>query len=602
MTTETENSAEKVNEERLERLNQNVVKMDELSKRLVAAMGKKRKADPGLQAPGNDVYLKAAAGYMAEMMSNPSKVIESQVSYWTKSLKHYADTQEALTSGNLEAPKDKGPVDRRFQGEMWESHPYFNFLKQQYLFSSEAITEAMTDLDGLDKKDQDRVSFFTRQIVDLFSPANFLATNPEALTRAMETDGASLVQGLENLVHDIEANSGDVLVSLADDEAFTLGENIATSEGSVVFRNRMFELIQYAPKTEKVHATPLIIFPPWINKFYIMDLKESNSLIKWIVEQGYTLFVVSWINPDASYNDVGMDTYIDEGYLTAINEVKKITGEDHVNAIGYCIAGTMLSICLGLLEKRGDTSISSATFFTMLADFEDAGEMSVFLDDDFVDGIERQVEDQGYLHSFFMSRTFSYLRANDLVYGPAIRNYMMGDKPPAFDLLYWNGDSTNLSGRFVVEYLRQLCQQNKLAKGEFEMLGETLSLDDIKVPVCAIACETDHIAAWKGSFTGVRQMGSKSKTFIVSESGHVAGIINPPSKKKYGHYTGTTPKGSPEAWFEAAKFNEGSWWSHWESWLRKKSGKKVPARIPGTKSHPVLEAAPGSYVRVKTKT
>jgi polyhydroxyalkanoate synthase len=297
-----------------------------------------------------------------------------------------------------------------------------------------------------------------------------------------------------------------------------------------------------------------------------------------------------------------MDTYLEEGYMTAFNEVKKITGEKHVNAVGYCIAGTMLSICLGLMEKRGDDTVNSATFFTTLTDFQDAGEMNVFLDNDFVDGIERQVEEEGYLHSFFMSRTFSYLRANDLVYGPAIRNYMMGDKPPAFDLLYWNGDSTNLAGRFVIEYLRGLCQKNQLAKGEFEILGETLSLDDIKVPVCAIACETDHIAAWKGSFAGMRQFGSKDKSFIVSESGHVAGIINPPSKKKYGHYTGTAPKGSADAWFEKAQFNEGSWWPHWEVWLGKKSGKKVPAREVGTTSHPVLEAAPGSYVLIKTKT
>ena len=600
MTTETDNSTEKVKAERLERLNANMAKMDELSKRLVHAMGQKRKADPGLQAPGNDVYMKAAAAYMAEMMANPSKMIERQVSYWGKSLKHYAEAQEALAEGKLQAPKDKGPSDRRFQNELWDTNPYFNYIKQQYLFSSEAITEAMSDLDGLEKQDKERVSFFARQIVDLFSPANFLGTNPEALSRAVETDGESLVRGLENLVHDIERNSGDVLVSLADEEAFSLGENIAATEGSVVYRNRMFELIQYKPATEKVHATPVVIFPPWINKFYIMDLKPSNSFIKWIVEQGHTLFIVSWVNPDASHADVGMDTYIDEGYLTAFNEVKKITGEDQVNAVGYCIAGTMLSICLGLLEKRGDKTVKSATFFTTLTDFEDAGEMSVFLDNDFVDGIERQVDEHGYLHSFFMSRTFSYLRANDLVYGPAIRSYMMGDKPPAFDLLYWNGDSTNLPGRFVVEYLRGLCQQNKLAKGEFEILGETLSLADVKVPICAIACETDHIAAWKGSFNGFRQFGSKEKTFIVSESGHVAGIINPPSKKKYGHYTGPSPKGSADAWMEQTEFNEGSWWPRWEAWIGKKAGKKVPARVPGSKSHPVLEAAPGSYVRLKT--
>lgn len=602
MTTKSDETADKVNAEKLARLNENMAKMDALSKRLVQAMGQKKKADPGLQAPGNDVYMKAAAAYMADMIANPSKMIERQVGYWGKSLKHYAEAQEALAEGKLQAPQDKGPTDRRFQNELWDSHPYFNYIKQQYMFSSEAITDAMSDLDGLEGADKERVSFFARQIVDLFSPANFLGTNPEALSKAVETDGESLVQGLENLVRDIERNSGDVLVSLADEEAFTLGDNIAATEGSVVFRNRMFELIQYKPTTEKVHATPIVIFPPWINKFYIMDLKPQNSLIKWIVEQGYTLFVVSWINPDASHADVGMDTYLDEGYMTAFDEVKKITGEDHVNAVGYCIAGTMLSICLGIMQKRGDDTVNSATFFTTLTDFEDAGEMKVFLDNDFVDGIERQVEEHGFLHSFFMSRTFSYLRANDLVYGPAIRSYMMGDKPPAFDLLYWNGDSTNLAGRFVVEYLRNLCQQNKLASGTLNILGETVGLSDVQVPVCSIACETDHIAAWKGAFNGVRQFGSKDKTFIVSESGHVAGIINPPSKKKYGHYTGTAPKGSPDAWMDAASFNEGSWWPRWSAWVGKRSGKKVPARVPGTKKYPVLEAAPGTYVHKKTKT
>jgi polyhydroxyalkanoate synthase len=602
MTTNSDETVEKDAAEKLERLNANMAKMDELSKRLVHAMGQKKKADPGLQAPGNDVYMKAAAAYMADMVANPSKMIERQVSYWGKSLKHYAQAQEALVEGKLKAPEDTGPTDRRFQNEQWDSHPYFNYIKQQYLFSSEAITEAMGDLEGLETKDKERVAFFARQITDLFSPANFLGTNPEALAKAVETDGESLVRGLENLVRDMERNSGDVLVTLSDEDAFSLGENIAATEGSVVFRNRMFELIQYKPTTEKVHATPIVIFPPWINKYYIMDLKPVNSLIKWIVEQGYTLFIVSWVNPDETHADVGMDTYIDEGYMAAFNEVKKITGEKHVNAVGYCIAGTMLSICLGLMEKRGDKTVKSATFFTTLTDFEDAGEMNVFLDNDFVDGIERQVEEQGYLHSSFMSRTFSYLRANDLVYGPAIRSYMMGDKPPAFDLLFWNGDNTNLAGRFVVEYLRGLCQKNLLAEGKMEILGETLGLEDVKVPVCAIACETDHIAAWKGCFNGFRQFGSKDKTFIVSESGHVAGIINPPSKKKYGHYTGGTPKGSADAWMDGAQFNEGSWWPRWMEWISEKSGKKIPARVPGSKSHPVLAAAPGTYVLAKTKT
>ncbi|MEP5761386.1 MAG: class I poly(R)-hydroxyalkanoic acid synthase [Litoreibacter sp.] len=599
MTTKTGNSDEKVNTEKLERLNDNIAKMDILAKRLVNAMSHKKKADPGLQGPGADVYMKAATAYMSEVVANPSKMIERQVNYWSKTLAHYSEMQESLSNPDAEAePARKKTTDRRFKSELWDSNPYFSMIKQHYLYSSETITDAVRDLEGIDQKDKARVEFFVRQIVDMVSPTNFLGTNPDALQRAVDTDGQSLVQGLENLVSDIEQNSGDLLVSLTDEKAFTLGDNIATAEGSVVFRNRMFELIQYAPSTDKVHATPLIIFPPWINKFYIMDLKAQNSLIRWIVEQGYTLFVVSWVNPDETYADVGIDTYIEEGYLAAIDQVKQITGEKQINAVGYCIAGTMLSICLGLLEKRGDKSVKSATFFTTLTDFEDPGEMGVFLDDDFVDGIERQAVAEGYLHSYFMSRTFSYLRANDLVYGPAVRNYMMGEKPPAFDLLYWNGDSTNLAGRFVVEYLRGLCQNNELAKGELELLGETLSLKDVKVPVCSIACETDHIAAWKGSFNGFKQFGARDKTFIVSESGHVAGIVNPPSKKKYGHYTGSTPKGSPDGWMDAAQFNEGSWWPSWNQWLAKKSGKKVDARTPGSKnSHPVLEAAPGTYVR-----
>jgi polyhydroxyalkanoate synthase len=596
MTTESNEGNEDLSAERLERLTANMARIDELTKRMTSAMGQRKSADPGLQGPGQDLYVKAAAAYMAEMMANPAKMIEHQVGYWGKSLKHYVEAQQQLAQGKLAPPEDKGPSDRRFKHEMWDSNPYFNFIKQQYLHSSEAITSTMDDLSTLDGVDKGRVSFFARQIVDMFAPTNFLATNPDALSRAVETDGESLVKGLENLVADIERNNGDLLVSLADGEAFEVGKNIAATEGSVVYRNRMFELIQYAPTTDKVKETPLIIFPPWINKFYIMDLKPANSLIKWIVDQGYTLFIVSWVNPDQTYADVGIDDYVDDGYLTAISEVKKITKQDQVNAVGYCIAGSTLSMVLSLMEKRGDTSVKSATLFTTLTDFEDAGEMAVFLDDDFVDGIERQVAEKGYLHSYFMSRTFSYLRANDLIYAPAIRNYMMGEAPPAFDLLFWNGDSTNLPGRFVVEYLRGLCQGNKFATGEMEILGETVSLDTVQHPVCAIACETDHIAAWKGSFNGVKQFGSKDKTFIVSQSGHVAGIINPPSKNKYGHYTNPNVAGAPEEWMEAADFNEGSWWPRWEGWLSERSGKEIKARKPGLKSHPILEKAPGSYV------
>ena len=580
----------------LERLNSNLTKIEELSTRLVSALAQKKPVDGSLQGPGQDLFMKAAAAYMAEMMSNPSKMLEHQISYWGKSLRHYVEANHTLMQGKLEAPEDQTPKDRRFKNELWETHPYFNYIKQQYLFSSEAIAEAVADLDGMDDRDKKRLEYFSRQIVDMFSPANFLGTNPEALTKAVETDGQSLVDGLENLVRDIEANDGDLLVTLADKDAFEVGGNIATTEGSVVFRNEMFELIQYASKTETVHKTPLIIFPPWINKFYILDLKPQNSLIRWIVEQGYTLFVVSWKNPDPSYRDVGMDDYIQKGYLTAIEEVKAITGEPQVNAVGYCIAGTTLSLTLALMAKRGDKSVKSATLFTTLTDFSDQGEVGVFLNDDFVDGIERETEENGILHSFFMSRTFSYLRSNDLIYGPAIRSYMMGEAPPAFDLLYWNGDSTNLPACMAMEYLRGLCQSDRFAQGGFDVLGETVQIKDVKVPLCAIACETDHIAAWKSSYSGVQQMGSRSKTFILSESGHIAGIVNPPSKKKYGHYTNGDWSGDADTWQQNADFHEGSWWPRWDEWLGSRSGKQVPARIPGDGGREILAPAPGVYV------
>jgi polyhydroxyalkanoate synthase len=592
MTTE-----EIENAKNLEVLNENLAKVEELSQRFVAAVAQKKHVHPGLQGPGQDLYMKAAAAYFNEAMTHPSRILETQVEYWGKALKHFVEAQETLMSGHLAPPEDTGPADRRFSNPLWDSHPYFNFIKQQYLFSADAVRNAVDQLEELDDKDKKRLRYFSQQIIDMMSPTNFFGTNPEALTKAVETNGESLVRGLENLIRDIESSDGELLVTLADKDAFKLGENIGTTEGSVVFRNEILELIQYAPTTETVHKTPLIIFPPWINKFYILDLKPANSLIKWIVDQGYTLYVVSWKNPDATYRDFSIDDYVETGYLTAIDTVKKITGEPQVNTIGYCIAGTTLSLTLALMQKRGDKSIKSATFFTTLTDFEDQGEVGVFLSNDFVDAIEEQVAADGILESFIMSRTFSYLRSNDLIYGPAIRSYMLGEAPPAFDLLYWNGDGTNLPACMVMEYLRGLCQENRFARDGFDVCGETVQIRDVKVPLCAIACETDHIAAWKTSYTGIQEMGSRSKTFILSESGHIAGIVNPPSKNKYGHYMNDAWPKSAAEWRDGAEYHEGSWWPTWEKWLKSRSGKQVPARKVGArKGFPVLAPAPGTYV------
>ncbi|WP_090206599.1 PHA/PHB synthase family protein [Yoonia litorea] len=581
------------------KLEANLAKVEELTQRLLKVMGQGRHVAPALQGPSQELYMKAATAYMTEMVNNPAKLIEHQLEFWGKSVKHFVEAQHLLAQGKLEPPTDETPRDRRFSHELWETNPYFNFIKQQYLMNAEAVQQAVEDIETLDADEKKRLRYFSQQLVDMISPTNFLPTNPEALALAAETEGESLVAGLENLIADLEANEGDLVVTLADKKAFKLGENLATTPGSVVYRNHMFELIQYAPSTETVYQRPLLIFPPWINKFYIMDLKPQNSLIKWAVDQGYTVFVVSWVNPDTSYRDTSMTDYVEDGYLTAMDQVKKICDVKTINVVGYCIAGTTLSLTLALMKKRGDKTVNSATFFTTLTDFSDRGEVGVFLDDDFVDGIEQEVEESGILDSFFMSRTFSFLRSNDLIYGPAIKSYMMGKAPPAFDLLYWNGDGTNLPAKMSVEYLRGLCQQDKFATEGFEISGEIVHLNDVTVPLCAIACETDHIAAWKSSYDGVVKMGSKDKTFILSQSGHIAGIINPPSKKKYGHYTNPEVGLTADDWLDSADFNEGSWWPRWDGWLSDKSGKKVPARTPGSDDFPILAPAPGTYVVAK---
>ncbi|SPH21943.1 Poly(3-hydroxyalkanoate) polymerase subunit PhaC [Ascidiaceihabitans donghaensis] len=582
----------------LEKMNENLRKVEDLSARLTHVMKNRAGHQKSLDGPDQSLFGQAATAYWSEAVQNPAKVLEHQLDYWSKTVQHFVEAQQTLAKGKLEAPHvpDAGPKDRRFANPLWDTHPYFNYVKRQYQLNAAALEQAVDDVTDMEPLEKQRLAYFSRQIVDMMSPTNFLATNPDALEKAVATEGQSLVTGLENLVSDLEANNGEMVVRLADESAFELGGNIATTPGKVVYRNRMMELIQFSPTTDTVHATPVICFPPWINKYYILDLKEQNSFVKWVTDQGYTLFIVSWVNPDATYADVGMEDYIVDGYLAAVREVKSITGEDQVNAIGYCIAGTTLSLTLSYMKQQGDTSIKSATFFTALTDFGDQGEFTPFLTDDFIDGIEAEIDDKGMLPSVIMARTFSFLRSNDLVYTPAIKSYMLGETPPAFDLLYWNGDGANLPGKMARQYLRGLCQRNELATTGYDLMGHHLVLDEVDVPLCAVACETDHIAPWKDSYRGVQKMGAKNKTFIMTQSGHIAGIVNPPSKKKYGHYTNDDMGLGHEDWLEGADFHEGSWWPRWESWLKKRSGKQVAARVPGDASHPVLCDAPGTYV------
>ncbi|MDS9467679.1 class I poly(R)-hydroxyalkanoic acid synthase [Paracoccus sp. MBLB3053] len=575
-----------------EQLVANIERIETLTQRLINALAMREPKNPGVEAPGPDLFTTAASGWLKLLSEQPEKVLSQQVHYWGETLRHFAEAQAALARGTFRAPPDDRPRDRRFSNPLWESHPYFNFIKRQYQINAEAMSKAAQDLGVHDMTDRRRIEWFTRQMIDMMAPTNFLATNPDALEKAVETEGESLVRGLENLVRDVERHGGEMIVSLADREAFQVGEDIGTTAGTVVARTPLFELIQYKPTTQQVHETPLVIFPPWINKFYILDLKPQNSLIKWIVDQGYTLFVVAWKNPDTSYGDTGMEDYV-SAYLDAMDRVLDLSDQPRLNVIGYCIAGTTLALTLSLLKQRGDERVKSATFFTTLTDFSDQGEFTAFLQEDFVSGIEAEASRTGVLSSQLMTRTFSFLRANDLVWAPAIRSYMLGEAPPAFDLLFWNGDGTNLPGRMAIEYLRGLCQKNAFVGEGFKVFDQILNVRDVTVPLCAIACEADHIAPAKDSWRGVSMMGSQDKTFILSQSGHIAGIINPPGKMKYGHYTSAAgfQKGF-DAWRDAADFHEGSWWPTWEKWLSRHSGRMIATRDPGAGLGP----APGTYV------
>ena len=591
-----------LNSENSSELAQNLSKLEDLSARFIAAISEKKEVNTAINAPGSDLYVKAAGAFWQAYANDPAKFMAQQVSYWGESVKEFIDLQTNLTAqgGKTEAAE---PVkDRRFIHPLWSTNPYFTFVKDQYLLNSKAMRDAISQLDGLDETQTRRLRYFTDQVIDMMAPTNFLGTNPEALEKAVETQGQSLIDGLENLISDMEANEGELIVRLADEDAFSLGENIATTPGKVVFRNHMHELIQYAPSTKEVYDIPLIIFPPWINKFYILDLKEQNSFIKWAVDQGFTVFVVSWVNPDDSYDKIALEDYIEHGYLTAFETARAIAGSEKVNAVGYCIGGTTLALTLALLKQRDENPVSAATFFTTLTDFSQQGDFLPFLQNDFIDGIEQEVEKKGILKSYVMARTFSFLRSNDLIYRPAIESYMLGNTPPAFDLLYWNGDGTNLPGAMAVQYLRGLCQSDRFANEGFPIFDTIVRLGDVDVPLCAIGCETDHIAPWKDSFRGVKKMGSRSKRFIMSQSGHIAGIVNPPNKKKYGHYTNADLTLSPEEWLQQATFVPGSWWEDWGTWLAGHAGPKKPAGPVGSDAFKPISDAPGTYVRVRSSS
>jgi len=540
-----------------------------------------------------------------KMLSDPQKMYDTQVNFMSDAMQLWQNTAQRLMGENIEPMIEPHRADRRFTDETWSENPWFDFIKQYYLLASKHLSDAVKDVKGFDKKTSQKVDFYTQQYIDALSPSNFLITNPEVLKQTLESGGENLLKGLQNLIEDYERGEGKLAISMTDYDAFEVGKNIATTPGKVIFQNNMLQLIQYSPSTDKVAKKPLLITPPWINKYYILDLSPKNSFVKWAVDQGHTVFLISWVNPDESYKDKGFEDYMLDGVLAAAKAVQEATGEKDMNVIGYCIGGTLLGITLAYLaEKPGkDNPFASATYFTTMLNFKDPGDLGVFIDEKQISSIEASMEKKGYLDGSEMAATFNMLKANDLIWYFVVNNYLLGKEPFPFDLLFWNSDSTRLPAAMHSYYLRNMYLHNKLCKANaLKFDGVPIDLAKVKAPTFMISTKSDHIAPWESTYEGVNLFKNTDVKFVLAASGHIAGVVNPPAKNKYCYWE--TPAGKnpekPKDWLATANQHEGSWWPAWQKWISGHSGGQVPARKPGDGKLKPIENAPGSYVKAKS--
>jgi polyhydroxyalkanoate synthase len=536
----------------------------------------------------------------ARMASDPALLANTSVHMWADYMRLWQTTW--LRMFGLKPPPVAQPAtgDGRFKDDDWSSNFVFDHIKQSYLIAARHIQEAVAKVEGLPPDSERKVAFFTRQYVDALAPSNFLLTNPQVLRETLTSGGQNLVRGLNNLLSDIEKGGGQLRISMTDENAFQLGRNVATTPGKVVYQTPLMQLIQYEPTTTEVYKRPLVIIPPWINKYYILDLREKNSFIRWAVSQGHTVFVLSWVNPDASLAQKGFDDYMREGALAAFDAVERITGEREVNAIGYCLGGTLLGATLGYLANKNQSRVASATFFVSLLDFSEPGELGVFIDEEQVASLEKKMNQRGYLEGSEMAGTFNLLRANDLVWSFVVNNYLLGKDPFPFDLLYWNADSTRMPARMHSFYLRNMYIKNLLGEpGGIELDGVPIDLGAVTTPSYFISTVEDHIAPWKSTYKGARYLGAASNgavRFVLGGSGHIAGIVNPPAAKKYHYWVNDSLPDTADGWLAGAKQVPGSWWEDWHAWVdRLNRAEKVPARTPQN----ALEDAPGSYAMLR---
>lgn len=552
----------------------------------------------GGQADEASEMVKTLGRVAERWVSDPRKIMEAQASITSDFLSLWSATLKR--AGGEEAAPVVQPAKRdgRFSDPDWSEHPMFDFVKQAYLIGSRWAEDMVDKAEDLDPHTREKARFYVKQITGALSPSNFVATNPELLRETLAQNGENLVRGMKMLAEDIEAGKGELKIRQSDGRAFEVGVNIATTPGKVIFRNEIIELIQYAPSTSQVLKRPLLIVPPWINKFYILDLNAEKSFIRWCVAQGLTVFCISWVNPDERHAAKDFESYMREGIFAALEAIEAATGETTVTAIGYCVGGTLLGVTLAYMAATKDERIESATFFTTQVDFSKAGELSVFVDEEQIRSVEEQMAQRGYLDGARMAGAFNMLRPNDLIWSYAINNYLKGKTPSPFDLLYWNSDSTRMPAANHSFYLRSCYLENRLSKGEMEIAGQRLDLSQVTIPIFNLAAREDHIAPAQSVFIGSQCFGGPID-YVVAGSGHIAGVVNPPAKAKYQYWTGGEPRGDFEDWMANATEHPGSWWPYWLSWIEAQAPERVPAREPGAGRLPALEDAPGSYVRIK---
>lgn len=558
-----------------------------------------RQADrPASLSPDPFNVAPAMTQVMTGLAAQPERILQAQADLFGR----YVDvwSQAARRAAGEPPAEPAGRPDKRFAAPEWRDNPVFEVMKASYLATSDWLNQLVASAEGVDPRVKRRAEFFTRLLTDAFSPSNFLASNPVALNELLATRGESLVKGMENFAADLERGDGRLAISQADYGRFQVGVNVATAPGQVVWRDELFELIQYAPATERQRATPLLIFPPWINKFYILDLRPENSMVRWLTAQGFTVFVCSWINPDADKAGWGFDDYLDKGVSRAIDKVLEQSGQPRLNAVGYCIGGTLLGAALAHMAARGDDRVAAATFFAAQHDFAEAGDLLLFTDEHWLKEIEARMDAAGgVLPGAAMADTFNALRANDLIWSFFVSNYLMGKDPPAFDLLFWNADQTRMPKRLHLDYLRKMYGQNALAKGEFDLHGEKVDLSRVTIPLYFQASREDHIAPLNSVYRSARLFGGPV-TYTLAGSGHIAGVINHPDANKYQHWLNPELPETLEDWKAGAEQHPGSWWPHWAGWLHERSGDWVPARDPEKGPLKPIEPAPGSYVKVKS--